>query len=47
MPIGYEQAFRATFKEDYPEFTVGHTLKGIVLDWSHNALGPMHWMVGQ
>ena len=33
----YEQAFRATFNqvtEDHPEFIVGQTLKGIILDWS-------------
>ncbi len=34
----YAEVFRAVFaqvKADHPEFTVGESLKGIVLDWSH------------
>ena len=46
----YEQAFRATFdqvKEDHPEFMVGQTLKGIVLDWSDTQQKGLEKAVGK
>ncbi len=46
----YQQAFGAIFttvKATHPHFTVGDTLKGVILDWSDQQLSGLEGAVGK